>query len=140
MYSPDWREPSHHPATFPSGKTSMNLSQAGAKPFNCSLLPTLLFLFLPATGGWGCQRPGLRSSGWWEAESYSAQSTRGYPGADQGVRVPTQKQLHLRVEIASGRQSWVVFSPSGSLTWGLLVGIRSLGSRLQVPSGVSGCF
>lgn len=46
----DWRAASHHPATCPSDKTSMNLSQVGAKPFNCSLLPTLLFLSSP--GHW----------------------------------------------------------------------------------------
>ena len=43
-YSLDWRAASHHPATCPSDNSFMNLRQAGAKPFNCSLLPTLFFL------------------------------------------------------------------------------------------------
>lgn len=108
--------------------------------------PPYFFLFFPlwATGGGDVRGQGSGAQVGGRAESYS-QSTRGFTeGQTVGCPSLAQKQIHLRVEMASGRQSWAVSSPQwvSSCNMGTAcVGMRSLGSsRFQASSGVSGCF
>ena len=89
-YFLDWRAASHHSATCPSDKTFVNLSQTGAKPFHCSLPNPVFPFFLlsrPLVGG-DVRGQGSGAQVCGRAESYSAQSTRGYTevgwGADRG--------------------------------------------------------
>ena len=63
---------------------------SGAKPFSCYLLPTILFLIFSSLGhwGWGCQRSGFRSSGWWEGWVLLSEHQGVHWGADRGVSEP----------------------------------------------------
>ena len=90
-YSLDWRAASHHPATCPSDNSFMNLRQAGAKPFNCSLLPTLFFLSFSSPGHWWVGMSEVRAQELRSVGGLSPTLPRapgGTWGADCGVSEP----------------------------------------------------